>query len=54
MLGVVEAEAADAAGVGGGEGGEEMPDVGDLTGQGVGAEDVAVDDARLFGFREVG
>ena len=43
MQGIVEAEAADRADVGGGERGEELSDVEDGGGDGVGAEDGAGD-----------
>ena len=54
MLGVVQAQAADGASVFWGERGEEESDVGDLVGEGVGAEDVAADDAGAGSLGEVG
>ena len=54
MGGVVEAQAADRADLGGGERAEEAADGCGAVGDGVGAEDVAAYDARGGGVADVG
>lgn len=54
MESIVETQAAERAGLGRGQGWEEQADIDDLVCDAVGAEDVAVNDARLTGLGDVG